>query len=99
MEIYQIGLRAVGTTPKPNFPRTSEPTTAEPVPVERRSVYFDEAHGRLDTPVFDRDTLEFGTRIPGPAVITQLDSTTVVPPGTTATIDEWANIRIDIQES
>ncbi|RQM35378.1 hydantoinase/oxoprolinase family protein [Rhodococcus ruber] len=99
VEIYQIGLRAVGTTPKPNFPRTSEPTTAEPVPVERRSVYFDEAHGRLDTPVFDRDTLEFGTRIPGPAVITQLDSTTVVPPGTTATIDEWANIRIDIQES
>ncbi|MFD0452248.1 hypothetical protein ACFQZK_16635 [Rhodococcus aetherivorans] len=43
--------------------------------------------------------MEFGTRIPGPAVITQLDSTTVVPPGTTATIDEWANIRIDIQET
>ena len=35
----------------------------------------------------------------GPAIIDQLDSTTVVPPATRATVDEWLNIRIDILEA
>lgn len=96
VEIYQIGLRAIGTTPKPQFPRESVPFTETPVVTAHRSVYFDELGRRVEAPVYNRDDLRFGTEIEGPAIISQLDSTTVVLPGTTAVIDEWANIRINI---
>ncbi|MFC9556424.1 hydantoinase/oxoprolinase family protein [Rhodococcus sp. NPDC056960] len=96
VEIYQIGLRAIGTTPKPQFPQESVPSTETPAVTTHRSVYFDELGQRVSAPVYNRDDLRFGTEIDGPAIISQLDSTTVVPPGTTAVIDEWANIRINI---
>ncbi len=98
VEIYQIGLRAIGTTPKPQFPQHTVQTTEAPVPSMHRSVFFDELGERVATPVYDRDGLRYGARIEGPAIISQLDSTTVVPPGTTAVIDEWANIRINISQ-
>ncbi|QBJ96785.1 hydantoinase/oxoprolinase family protein [Rhodococcus sp. ABRD24] len=98
VEIYQIGLRAIGTTPKPQFPQNTVPSTEAPVPSTHRSVFFDEIGERVATPVYDRDDLRFGALIEGPAIISQLDSTTVVPPSTTAVIDEWANIRINISQ-
>ena len=67
-------------------------------PAETRPVYFYET-GWVDTPVYDRDTLAAGTRFSGPAVINQLDSTTVVPPSTRAEIDERLNIRIHLEEA
>jgi N-methylhydantoinase A len=36
--------------------------------------------------------------IVGPAIIEEFDSTGVVPPGASATLDEHANIRIEIPE-
>jgi N-methylhydantoinase A len=39
-----------------------------------------------------------GTRLTGPAIIEQLDSTTVVPPGWGAEVDEWLNIRMQVEE-
>ena len=35
----------------------------------------------------------------GPAVLEQLDSTTLVPPGVRAEIDEWLNVRIHVGEA
>lgn len=52
----------------------------------------------MPTPVFDRDDLVAGNSVEGPAIIDQLDSTTVVPPSTTAVVDEWGNIRIHIHQ-
>jgi N-methylhydantoinase A len=66
--------------------------------VGERSVLFDEGDERLATPIFARDDLPPGATFEGPAIIDQLDSTTVVPPATRATVDEWLNIRIDILE-
>lgn len=98
VELYQLLLRATGTIPKPQFPRHD--TTEQPPPeaVSRRRTYFDETGGRVDTPVYAREQLEAGTRIVGPAIIEQLDSTTVIPPSTPAVIDEWHNIRIHVGE-
>lgn len=98
VEIYQIGLRAIGTTPKPQFPQHTVQTTEAPAPGMYRSVFFDEFGERVATPVYARDDLRYGARIEGPAIISQLDSTTVVPPSATAVIDEWANIRITISQ-
>ncbi|GAA3749542.1 N-methylhydantoinase A [Spinactinospora alkalitolerans] len=98
VEVYQLGLKAVGTTPKPRFPRHDPVPGARPEPAAERDVYFEEAGGRVRTPVHERDALEAGTELAGPAIIEQLDSTTVVPPGARAVVDEWLNIRIHVRE-
>ena len=94
VEIYQLHLRAVGKTPKPSFTPFEKVANASAEPDARREVFFDgQWH---DTPVYVRDTLVPGVELSGPAIIDQLDSTTVVPPNTRASIDEWKNIRIQI---
>nr|WP_308282907.1 hypothetical protein [Pseudonocardia nigra] len=100
MQIYQLGLTAIGTTPKPAFsPAEVVPAPAPaPAPLKTREVYFDGA-GWVDTPVHERDGLPAGTALTGPAIIDQLDATTVVPPGARAEVDEWLNIRIHLTEA
>ena len=97
VEIYRLTLQAVGVTPKPElarYPRDGKP----PQPHEVRPVRFDEDERSLDTPVYAREVLPAGTALVGPAVIDQLDSTTLVPPGVSAEIDDWLNIRMTIGE-
>ncbi|GAA4618013.1 hydantoinase/oxoprolinase family protein [Saccharopolyspora hordei] len=98
VQIYQLGLTAVGVTPKPVIaPHEVVPGEA-PAARQTRKVHFD-GPGWVDTPVHDRSDLPAGTRLRGPAVIEQLDATTVVPPGARAEIDEWLNIRIHLTEA
>lgn len=96
IEIYQLGLTAIGTTPKPEFAAADATPKEPPAPRETRPVYVD--GDWRDTPVFDREHLPAGTRIEGPAVIDQLDSTTFVPPRSTASVDEWLNIRVALED-
>jgi N-methylhydantoinase A len=57
-------------------------------------VYFS---GRfLETPIYRRADLPAGMRLAGPAVVEQLDSTTVVPPGVDAEVDEHLNILMHL---
>ncbi|WP_237221587.1 hydantoinase/oxoprolinase family protein [Rothia nasimurium] len=96
VEVYQLHLKAIGKVPKPSF-RPAEVTKQVPAPAsERRPVYFEGTWH--DTPVYNRPDLAAGTTFEGPAIINQLDSTTVVPPYATAEIDEWLNIRIHIKK-
>lgn len=97
VEVYQLHLTAIGKIPKPSFRPHEAVERAPGDPVERRQVYFG-ADGWLETPVYDRAALAAGTKFAGPAIINQLDSTTLVPPHTRAEIDEWLNIRIHLEE-
>lgn len=56
----------------------------------RRAVRFD-GPGRVDTPLIERADLLAGPR-PGPLIVEEYDSTTVVPPGWTAALDPFSNI-------
>jgi N-methylhydantoinase A len=96
IEIYQLALRAVGITPKPELKRFDAGEDGTPEPTETRAVHFED--GAVDTPVYDRDALAAGTALDGPAIIEQLDSTIVVPPGVTAKVDEHLIIRMDIEQ-
>ena len=50
------------------------------------------------TPFYRRAALPLGEAIAGPAVILQTDSTTVVPPGATATADPSGNLILRLEE-
>ena len=94
VEIYRLNVRAIGVTPKAEL-RRHERNGAAPRPQAMRFVVFDELDEPAETPVYSREALAAGTVIEGPAVIEQLDSTTLVPPGVDAEVDEWLNIRIN----
>jgi N-methylhydantoinase A len=59
-----------------------------------RQAYFGEAHGLLTTPVIARSGLT-AEPIGGPVIIEEYDATCVVPPGFSASIDEWGNIVVE----
>ena len=61
-------------------------------PRASRPVYFSGTW--VDTPVYHRTGLCPGQRIDGPAVLEQLDSTTLIWPGQHAVVDEWEQIAI-----
>jgi N-methylhydantoinase A len=48
----------------------------------------------FDCPVYQRDRLDTGMRIAGPAILDQLDCTTVIYPGQSARVDEWKNVIV-----
>jgi N-methylhydantoinase A len=61
---------------------------------EHRPVWFS-ADRPLDTPVYDRGNFAPGAAIFGPAVIEQLDATTLLFPGDQATVDAHLNLRVE----
>ena len=48
----------------------------------------------LEARVFDRSKFGSGLHVPGPAIVTEMDSTTLILPGHTGTVDRFGNILI-----
>jgi N-methylhydantoinase A len=94
VEIYRLTVTAVGVTPKPSF-RRLDAESGSPVSKDRRGVWFD-GLGEVETPVFDRAELRSGAHFSGPAIVEQVDTTIVVPPGVEAEIDGWLNIAMEV---
>ena len=53
----------------------------------RRPVYFTETGGMTATDIYDRALFLAGDRFNGPAIVEQMDSTTVIPPGAIVEVD------------
>ena len=60
----------------------------------RRTVRF--PSGRRTTPILRRESLGPESTLEGPAVIEQLDTTTVLPPGFRAAVDDAGNLIVDV---
>jgi N-methylhydantoinase A len=55
------------------------------------------ARGAWQTaPVFDRVKLPIGARIAGPAIVQQIDATSLIEPGSAALVDEIGSLRIAV---
>ncbi len=53
------------------------------------------AQGAVDTTLYDRDRLQTGNRIAGPALLLQLDTTIVVPPRWAGVVDPYGNLLLE----
>ncbi len=60
---------------------------------ERRQVWFD--GGWRGTPVYQRDRLPRDARFAGPAIVEQLDCTTVIEPGDRVSLDALGNLIVE----
>lgn len=97
VEIVNIRVTANGEAAKiapPSFPGGDSVAAAT---VHRGEAVFATPDGvkPLPTPFLDRFTLPLDTDVPGPAVILQTDTTTVVPPGWTARADAAGNLLLN----
>ena len=59
-----------------------------------RQVYF-EAEFPITTTIYERDALEIGAVVHGPAIFEQFDATTVVPPQWRARVDVLRNLVLE----
>jgi N-methylhydantoinase A len=95
VEIVNFRLIAIGKLRQPAA-RAGEPRkSGKAEAASRRKVWFG-PDAAQDTPVYDRATLLPGDTISGPALVEQLDSTTLVFPGDRATVDPYLNLLVDI---
>lgn len=101
VEIVNLRLKAVGRTTKPAF--TQEPLgdlDPKAAHVGYKPVHFADAGSPsaarpVPTALYERARLAAGNIVVGPAVIFQLDTTSVVPPGWSATVDGWGNLMVE----
>jgi N-methylhydantoinase A len=92
VEIYGLRVVGLGLVRKPEFPKLAGRSDLDAARSGERSVYFAEASGFLDTVIYHRAALPAGARFDGPAIVEQMDSTVVVPPGWRAEVDGYGNI-------
>ena len=97
-EIVSLRTTVTGVTRKPAH---EEIAAGAAVPAAaaldgERSVYFGEAGGFVDTPVFARDALLAGNCVEGPALVEEHASTTVLMPGDALEVDRFGNLRIAV---
>ena len=93
VEIVSYRLSGIGMVSAPPMPKF-KPTGAKLSDAlrEHRQVRFDGKS--LACPVYQRERLDVGLVLRGPAILDQFDCTTVVCSGQTAWVDEWKNIII-----
>ncbi|HXU89561.1 MAG TPA: hydantoinase/oxoprolinase family protein [Methylomirabilota bacterium] len=88
-------LSAIGAAPRVSLAKTRE-SHRESGPKSHRRAWFPERGGWTDCPVYDRDALAPGLQLIGPAIVEERESTSVLPPGATATVDEYANLLVSV---
>ncbi|WP_281993076.1 hydantoinase/oxoprolinase family protein [Sulfitobacter geojensis] len=91
VELVTLRIEAAGRTEA--SPRPDLEAGEKPAPVQSQMVHWES--GDVDTPIYDRATLCAGVRLSGPAVITQLDTTTIIPPGWSATVHPSAALLLE----
>jgi N-methylhydantoinase A len=94
VEFVNLRAEGFGRVPKPPAPAEVAEASGAPQPAAHRRVYTDRSNGWMETPIYRRDDLRRGQVIDGPAIAEQRDSTILVLPDQTATVDRGGVMRI-----
>jgi len=95
VEVVNVRLQAVGLIDKPHLPPLQNQGET-PRPAGERQAFFEAGSASVAVPVYRREDLPPGATLEGPAMIEELSSTTVVPPGTKVSVDEFDNLILEI---
>ena len=92
--VVQAKLTAVGRLAKPSISQSHLEAQVDHRGTQTREVFFGESGGFVECPIYHRSGLETNSTLPGPAVIQELGSTTLIHPGSHFHLDDYANILI-----
>ena len=96
VQLVTLRLEATGVVPKAVLRSWSEDgPDASAALTGTRKVWFPEAGGFVETPIYSRDALKPGNVFSGPAIVEQMDTTTVVLPDWTARVDPFLNLIME----
>jgi N-methylhydantoinase A len=93
---YRLRLRVA----VPKYAPRDEPAPASPAapePKGRRNIHLDGATA-CEAALFERDRLDIGAVVAGPAIVEQFDATTVIAPGWRAQVDRRRNLILEKRE-
>ncbi len=93
MEIVNYRVRCIGRLPRMTF-TVAPPANGPAQPASRRSALFPDGDGPVEAPVYRRADLALGFHVPGPAIIEEYTSTTVVYPSFDLSVDGHGNLRL-----
>ncbi|MBY5537543.1 hydantoinase/oxoprolinase family protein [Rhizobium leguminosarum] len=96
IQIVTLRLEAAGVVNKAELASLPDAgPSCEGAVIGSRQVYMDEAKDFLPCPVYAREKLKPGNRIAGPAIVEQMDTTTVILPDMQATVDPYLNLILE----
>ena len=92
-----ITWRVVSSGPRPDLHLSTPPEgtgDAEAARKGMRRAYAPERGGMTDVAVYDRYRLGPGATFAGPAIVEERESTTVIGPGATVSVDDQGNLVV-----
>jgi N-methylhydantoinase A/oxoprolinase/acetone carboxylase beta subunit len=98
IELPNIRVRGIGLMPALEPPEAEAGSQSPAAALRHEGEAWFRMGGRLDrveTRYYERGALRAGNRLDGPAIVSQYDSTTVIPPGIAALVDRFGNIVIE----
>ncbi len=94
VQVVNLRLKLELAMEKPKVePQISGRADAAPALIGESEVVFPQ--GALKSPLYQREGLTCGNRISGPALVIQMDATTVLPPGWGGTVDPFGNLLLE----
>jgi N-methylhydantoinase A len=97
VQLVTFRMEASGLVRKAEFqPQPERGADASMAMAGRREIWLPEADGFVTCPVYDRTKLTSGNRFAGPAIIEQMDATTVVLPGMKARVEPYLNVILEV---
>jgi N-methylhydantoinase A len=94
VQILNCRMKAAGRRHRQHAARKAKAATPGQ-PIGLRPVWF-APDAPLDTPIYRREQLSAGQELPGPAVIEQMDTTTLIFPRDVVRVDDHLNLLIEI---
>lgn len=99
IQVVNVGVTAIGELPTYRAARIeSGGTDASAAHIATTRLHLPSDIGAepiaCDAEVYDRELLLAGNRIPGPALVEQADSTTLIAPGQVAVVDDFGHLVI-----
>jgi N-methylhydantoinase A len=98
VQVVALRLTACGDRDLPPMPALPPAAGADPQEARtgERPVYVEDTRDFEPTPVYRRERLRAGHRLPGPAIVEQMDSTIVILAGQEARVDARANLIVRV---
>ncbi|MBI2360636.1 MAG: hydantoinase/oxoprolinase family protein [Deltaproteobacteria bacterium] len=95
VELVSLRLVSLGLVPQARLsPAAASGRKVEAARTGERKIFFGQEHGLLDCQIDSRELLEPGHAVSGPAVIEQMDTTTVIHPEQEARVDSYRNLIV-----
>jgi N-methylhydantoinase A len=94
VEVLSWVLLLSGPVPQPEAAASAPPAASQPEPARRRNVFDSDSADFIEVAIYERAALQPGAIVPGPAVIVEDETSTVVSRTFDARIDAFGYIEL-----